>query len=191
MPAALKSVPFLVVAGLSLLAAALLVALVVQSRKLGVRDQLLTNHANRSAQIEAGMDQLQARIAQGQADTAGLRQKLNEATQHAAELAATADKLAAASAGTQMLLEKARQAGTEFQTGQAAAQVAALEQQGKAEVAQTEAGVMRVQLQQATDVSGQLQRDLTAAKSEIATLQEQLQQAVALIASLQKPSVKR
>ena len=180
-----------VVGGLCILAAGLLVGLVIQSRRLSDRDEMLSNNVNRAAQVQAGLVQLQAEISEDKADTDRLQLKFNESTQRVAAMLVAAEKLEVDAMATQKLLDKAREAGTKFQTEMAAAKVAALEQQGKAEVAQAQADVMRVQLKHATDAAAQFEEALATSKSEVASLEENLAKAQTLLVALQKPTGKR
>ena len=187
-PAALKSVSFLAFAGLSLLAAGLLIGLVVQTRKLSVRDHMLSNQVNRSEQIQAGLVQMKAKIVEDKTDTDRLREKLNDSLKNQEAMVQEKDKLATSSATTQRLLDNARQDSTKFQTATAAAKVASLEQQGIAEIARTEADVLRMQLKQATTTIIEVQKDLDKSKTEVETVRGSLKDAEALIANLQKPA---
>lgn len=190
-PAALKSGPFLVVAGLSLLAAGLLIGLVVQTRKLSVRDHMLSNQQNRSDQIQAGLVQMQAKIVEDKTDTDRLRDKLNDSLKNQAAMVMEKDKLTTSAAETQRLLDHARQDSTKFQTETAEAKVASLEQRGIAEIARTEADVLRMQAKQATATMTEVRKDLLKAKTETESMRERLEKAEALISKLQTPPAGR
>lgn len=171
---------------LGALSAVLLVFLAVSRIQLSHRDESLVQGKNHAEQAQDAFDALKVQLDTVKADMVRLQKKMDETEVESEQGKLTSAKEKIEAAERQSQLEKSRATTTDFRKQMADAQVAAINYEGKTEVALAQAAVMKTQWTAAQAETAQLQTYLTEARAASDAWQAKSEKAEKEIERLQR-----